>query len=163
MYWKSLVFVMLCASMARVCSRQIPSQEVSGSFMSYSSVKSAVMLFPQSIIKYWHNFVQMEMECIFRMICDLTAYVSPRLPYWLNQLLGVYFTTNSANNVYYRAVANGMINQNCVNYYPKCSSNTFFKGMASNMSDIITTTISPLILEAMNTIRDKNDLDFSSN
>ena len=93
--------------------------------LSFSTLKSTVMLAPQRVVQYWTKFIEMEKECMFRTICDLSAYVSPRLPYWMNQVMGIYFTTHSVDNMYFRAVANGMINSNCTNYYPQCSPNAF--------------------------------------
>jgi len=91
---------------------------------SISTLRSAVVGAPQTLTKYWARLMDMETECMYRTICDLSAFLSPRIPFWANQLLGVYFTSNSVDNAYYRAVTNGMINRNCVNYYGQCSLST---------------------------------------
>jgi hypothetical protein len=118
--------------------------------LSISSVKSMITSLPMKVTKYWTTFIEMELECIYRTICDISAFISPRIPFWINQMLGIYFTTHSNNNMYFRALANGMINHNCVNYYPQCSPTAFFNRLASNVSEIITSTISPNI-EVMTT------------
>jgi len=124
---------------------------------SISSLRSVVMSAPKQVMQFWSDLMAMELECIYRTICDLSAFFSPRIPYWFNQLLGVYFTTHSNNNMYFRAVANGMINHNCINYYPQCSPTAFFNRLASNVSDIISTTISPITLQVMNAINSRSD------
>jgi len=120
-----------------------------GEILSISSIKSMVTDLPLKVMKYWTTFVEMEFECIYRTICDMSAFISPRVPFWINQMLGIYFTTHSNNNMYFRALANGMINHNCINYYPQCSPTAFFNRLASNVSEIITSTISPLNMEVM--------------
>jgi len=89
--------------------------------LSLSSLRSALVSAPQQLTRYWRRLMDMEQQCAYRTVCDLAAFLAPRLPFWANQLSGVYFTTNSANSEYYRAVANGMINRNCADYYGKCS------------------------------------------
>jgi hypothetical protein len=120
--------------------------------LSFSTLRSAVMSAPNQLVRYWFRLIEMEMECIFRTICDLSAFLSPRMPYVLNQILGIYFTTHSATNTYFRAVANGMINHNCVNYYPKCTPMLFFNRLANNVTDIISTTMSPITKQLMNAL-----------
>jgi len=118
--------------------------------LSISSIKSTITSLPLKVMKYWTTFIEMELECIYRTICDISAFISPRIPFWINQMLGIYFTTHSNNNMYFKALANGMINHNCVNYYPQCSPTAFFNRLATNVSEIITSTISPNI-EVMTT------------
>jgi len=120
--------------------------------LSFTNLRSAVVFLPERVVQYWARLLEMEIQCYLRTICDLSAYISPRIPYWANQLVGVYFTSHSDNNMYYRAVANGMINHNCINYYPKCSQKNFFAGLAGNVSDIIATTLSPLTETMMRSI-----------
>jgi len=112
--------------------------------LSISNIKSTITGLPLKVMKYWTTFIEMELECIYRTICDLSAFISPRIPFWMNQILGIYSTTHSNNNMYFKALANGMINHNCANYYPQCSPTAFFDRLASNVSQIITSTISPL-------------------
>jgi len=90
-------------------------------FFSLSSLRSAVMSTPQQLSHYWARLMAMEEQCMYRTICDLADFMSGRLPFWAQQLTGVYFTSNSATSPYYRAVANGMINHNCADYYSQCS------------------------------------------
>jgi len=88
---------------------------------SFSSIRSAVMSSPQQLSHYWGRLMDMEVQCMYRTICDLADFMSGRIPFWAQQLTGVYFTSNSATSPYYRAVANGMINHNCADYYGQCS------------------------------------------
>lgn len=120
--------------------------------LSISNIRSTITGLPLKVMKYWTTFIEMELECIYRTICDMSAFISPRIPFWINQMLGMYFTTNSNNNMYFKALANGMINHNCVNYYPQCSPTAFFDRLASNVSQIITSTISPLNMGVMTTL-----------
>lgn len=121
--------------------------------LSLSNLKSALMSMPSQLVRYWNRLVEMEMECIFRTICDLSAYLSPRMPSPFQQILGVYFTTHSAESTYFRAVANGMINHNCVNYYPKCSPMEFFNRLASDAKNVATTTMNPIAAQVLEAIR----------
>ncbi|XP_054167206.1 uncharacterized protein LOC128964603 [Oppia nitens] len=89
--------------------------------LTIESLRSTIVSAPQQLIAYWKRLIDMELECIHRTICDLSAYLFPLLPQWVNQLSGVYFGTFSAENSYYRAVTNGMLNRNCVHYYANCS------------------------------------------
>jgi len=151
-----ILFIILFVSSVRAMS--VPTQllevpkQWEGLKNQLIALKVSLFSLPEQVFAYWNRLLEMEMDCTFRMACDLAVYLSPRIPYWLNQMLGVYFTSHSADNIYFRAVANGMINHNCNNYYPKCSLNTFFANMATNVSDIISTTISPLDLRLMNAI-----------
>jgi len=120
-----------------------------GELLSISGIRSTITGLPLKVVKYWATFIEMELECIYRTICDMSTSISPKLPFWINQMLGIYFTTHSNNNMYFRALANGMINHNCINYYPQCSPTAFFTRLASNVTDIITSTITPLNMEVI--------------
>ena len=121
--------------------------------LSLSNLRSALVSMPDRLTRYWSRLVEMEMECIFRTICDLSAFFSPRMPYVLQQVLGVYFTTHSAESTYYRALANGMINHNCANYYPKCSPMLFFDRLASNVTEVVSTTMNPIAEQVIEALR----------
>jgi len=99
--------------------------------LSLSSMRSMVMSAPQALARYWRTLMDMEQQCAYRTICDLAAFMAPRLPFWANQLAGVYFTSHSQDSEYFRAVANGMINRNCGDYYGKCSLATATGAFAS--------------------------------
>jgi len=115
-----------------------------GELLSLSTIKSTINGLPLKVMKYWSSFIERELECIYRTICDMSAFISPRIPFWINQMVGIYFTTNSDKNMYFKALANGLINHNCMNSYPQCSSGAFFNRLASNVTEMITTTIYPI-------------------
>jgi len=115
--------------------------------MSLSHMQDIVFGFPRRVFDYWEMFIEMEADCIFRSVCDLSAFIFPRVPDWFNQMAGLYFTTYSDFSKYFSAMANGMINKNCSHHYPLCSPSLMFNSTAmKNIVRHYTTTQAPIII-----------------
>jgi len=115
--------------------------------MSLSHIQDIFFGFPRRVFDYWEMFIEMEADCIFRSVCDLSAFIFPRVPDWFNQMAGLYFTTYSDASHYFSAMANGMINKNCSHHYPLCSPSLMFNSTAmKNVVRQYTTTQAPIII-----------------
>ena len=99
-------------------------------FFNFPEHWQMVTELPRRAMEYWEMLWRTEVDCLYRSVCDVSSYLSPRVPEWLNQMLGLYFTTHGQDNHYYRALANGMITRNCTAFYPLCSSEIMFNSTA---------------------------------